>query len=179
VYGGGDNQRHGSEIDMVEYAPCQSDLNRLPYHLHGFHRGSDFSQHFETGGAYQVKDVDEWHTYTTEWDQHFVRFYFDGVLKAVESRYQSDCLLPAGSSFTEDAKSVFPRTDEGMKMLVTLDYTHNLYSKQLFGMCLPFPKWLRNRDRVDARQPEQQLIIDYIRVYQREGEVQEYFQNKR
>lgn len=175
LYGGGNKQNHGSEIDMVEYAPCQSNLNRLPYHIHGFHRGANYVEHNEIGGAYHVPNVDNWHVYTTEWDRHFIRFYMDGNLKATVSRYDNGCVLQAGKSYTEDAADVFPRVDEGMKMLLTLDYTHNIYSKQLLGTCLPLPAWLRNRVKVDAKQPEQQFIIDYVRVYQRRGEVQAYF----
>ncbi|HRO43411.1 MAG TPA: glycoside hydrolase family 16 protein [Flavipsychrobacter sp.] len=177
LYGGGDKNNHGSEIDMVEYTPCRSSLDRLPYHVHGFHRGNDYSEHYETGGDYKVKNVDDWHVYTTEWDKHFIRFYMDGVLKATVSRYESDCNPTPLKEYVDDEKNVFPRIDEGMKMLVTLDYTHNLYSRQLAGICLPMPEWLRNRDRVDAKQPEQKFIIDYIRVYQRESEVQDYLKH--
>jgi len=178
LYGGGSNNQQGSEIDMVEYAPCKSSLSEIPYHVHGFRRGDNFAEHYETGGNYKLKDVDQWHIYTTEWDRHFIRFFLDGMLMAVVSRYNSDCKPGSETDYLHDAKNVFPRIDEGMKMLVTLDYTHNLYSTQVAGICLPWPAWLRNRAKADARQPEQKIEIDYIRVYQREGEIQENLRNK-
>ena len=47
LYGGGTDRQHGSEIDMIEYRPCQSDLNTIPFHVHGFHRGENFNEHYE------------------------------------------------------------------------------------------------------------------------------------
>ncbi len=178
LHGGGNERETGSEIDMFEYAPCISNLNRVPYHVHGTQRGPAHTDRYHEDGAYELENVDEWHVYTTEWDAHFIRIYVDGTLKGIVSRYDSDCTPETGKSYQSDWKNVFPRVDQGMKLLVTLDFTHDLYSRQILGICLPMPAWLRNRDQFDAKQPEKKLFIDYIRVYQREGSVQDYLQHR-
>jgi len=175
LYGGGDPNNIGSEIDMLEYAPCRSALNTIPYHLHGFRRGNSHEDHYEIDGDYRLNAVGNWHIYTTEWDTHFIRLYVDGGLKAVLSRYDSGCQPEPGKLYIGDRQNVFPRIDEGMKLVVTLDYTANLYSTSIAGICTPLPAWLKNRQRTDARQPERSFEIDYIRVYQREGKLQDVF----
>ena len=174
LYGGGDNQIEGSEIDMLEYAPCKSSLRRMPWHLHGFHRGADYQDHRYIGNKYRLDDPGDWHVYTTEWDRHFIRFYVDGELKDVVSRFESGCIPDPDTEFPADRREVFPRVDEGMKLLATFDYTDDLYSRSLAGICLPIPRWLSDRNKVDARQPERHFIIDYIRVYQRADQLQRF-----
>jgi|GEM_PF-2766326 len=174
LYGGGSATEPGSEIDMLEYAPCQSDLDRIPWHIHGFHRGSSLNVHNETGGSYRERP-DDWHIYTTEWDRHFIRFYVDGNLKAAYSRYGSDCVPDATREYPEDAADVFPGVEEGMKLLATLDLTDDLYSRSVAGICVPIPRWLKNRNKTDEKFSTQHFIIDYIRVYQREGAIQDIF----
>lgn len=173
LFGGGPPDINKTEIDMFEYNPCASGLDELPYHIHGNHREPEHKNHFEVTGRTKSNNLGDWHIYTTEWDKNFIRLYMDGELRGMVSRYNSDCLPNNGEQYVEDPGNVFPRPDEFMKLLLTLDYTDDLYTKSILGICTPIPGWIANRQKWDARQPERIFEIDYVRVYQRVGEVQE------
>ena len=173
LFGGGAPNVNKTEIDMFEYNPCASRLKELPYHIHGNHRGPEHKTHYEVTGRTKSKTLNDWHVYTTEWDRNFIRLYMDGELRGSVRRYASDCNPDINKQYTEDPDNVFPRQDEFMKLIVNFDYTKDMYTRNFLGICTPIPGWLANREKWDARQPERIFEIDYVRVYQRTGEVQE------
>jgi hypothetical protein len=173
---------------MVEYNPCIGgsgfgthsihEMSDLPWNMHGQRRGASQTENHSIGGRMAYSNLADWHLYSTTWDENFVRFYVDGVLRHEEARYKNGaasaaCMPEPSMIYYNDPDQIFPRGDEFMKMLVTHDLTNNIYSRNIAGFCTPIPDWMKSHDKVDAEFGGANFELDYIRVYQREGRIQQ------
>ncbi len=184
--------QNGCEIDMIEYNPCVgggdkvTGMDDLPWNMHGQNRGRNHGENHDIGGSKNVSNLGDWHLYSTEWDDNYIRFYVDGYLRHIQPRYTISKFIPPIAApcvtrneydYHEDAAQVFPRPDEGMKLVLTNDITDNIYSENVLGFCTPIPDWIKSHDNIDAEWRDADFEIDYVRVYQREGKVQPGFEN--
>ena len=168
----------GGEIDFFEYAPCESDLDKVSTTITGYKRLGCDGPTPSQGSHYKLKDIDEWHLFSTEWDRNFVRSYVDGQLKVVQSRFaykkeMAGC-HPGRAALNgqwEKRADFFPYYDSlhNQSLMVELKSSHDLYSVDFLGICTPS---LRSRSYIDEHLADRSWVIDYIRVYQRSDNIQ-------
>jgi beta-glucanase (GH16 family) len=168
----------GGEIDCFEYAPCESDLKTISTTITGYKRFGCNGPQPSTSEHFRVDKIDEWHVFSTEWDRNFIRCFVDGQLKVEFSRYlnkkgPADC-HPGRSIYNgqwQEQSGYFPYYDSvhNQNLMVELKSTLDLYSSNFLGICTPS---LRSRDYIDEHMADRIWTIDYIRVYQRENNIQ-------
>jgi hypothetical protein len=190
LFGGGSAGREGTEIDMLEYNPSPgrgryvTEYDEVPYHIHGRMRGPSFDKYPDLDGDYKQKNLEDWHLYSTTWDDNFIFIYCDSILRATIPRYidrkgrSPGCLPSPGETYMEDAKDVFPKEGEAMKLLYSFDMNDNLYNISILGIPIRLPGWLVSHDKIDSRMPDRVTEVDFIRVYQRSNKIQDNLSKK-
>ncbi len=172
-----------SDINFFEYLPCETDLTAVSTSCDRYQIGSTCTTYSGPVRHFHVSDVDNWHTYATEWDENFIRMYVDGNQVMEYSRYeyqsitgpQSSGCWPGSSvyngSFDDNGQTWFPFYDPNhwMQAMAELKMTLDLYTYDLAGICTP--KW-ESHDEIDEG-TYMEWLIDYIRIYQRQDNIQQ------
>lgn len=113
---------------------------------------------------YYVDNVADWHIYAAEWDSNFVRYYVDGELKATQYRYHSidanpaACTPVAGKPYYELAAFPDSRDHTASGGILVINNAVNVKGE-------PFA--FRSLFNKGSRAFYKELVVDYVRVYQR------------
>jgi hypothetical protein len=169
----------GGEIDCFEYNPCATGLNRVTTSMYGYKRFGCDGPQGGTTKIYRQEAIDDWHIYSTEWDRNFVRIYVDGILKAEQTRYANgnsltDCFPgrdERNNGHWVERTDVFPfyAREHNQSLMAELKCTRDLYTVNFLGICTPS---MRSHYYIDRHLEPRVWEIDYIRVYQRQSNIQ-------
>ncbi|MDP5275153.1 carbohydrate binding domain-containing protein [Chengkuizengella axinellae] len=134
------------EIDIMEY------LGHDPYSVYGtLHYGNPWTH---TGQQFQLPDggsfADEYHTFSLEWEPGEMRWYVDGILFSKQNDW-----------FTK-------HSNEGAEFTYPAPYDRDFYIQLNLAVGGNWPGY---PDETTVF--PQQMLIDYVRVYELDGEYRE------